>query len=104
MVVFPKEMALCMYCFDSIIYCSSEIREYLKISNIIFVTSQLTQRRCDNVVISSGTVENESCTDVRFRRCDSVALRHFQDVGTTLLKRRHNINHWITRPFYYGLF
>ena len=37
-------------------------------------------------------------------RCDNVALRCYQDVATTLLQRRHNIKHWISRPFYYGLF
>ena len=31
-----------------------------------------------------GTVENESCTDASFRRYDNVALRHCQDVATTL--------------------
>ena len=51
-----------------------------------------------------GTVENESCADVSFRRCDNVALRRYQDVGTTLLQHHHNIKHWISRPFYYGLF
>ena len=74
--------------------------------------AQLAQRRCDNVVTTSlltlsqrcGTVENESCTDVSFRRCDNVALQRCQDVATTLLQRRHNIKHWISRPFYYGLF
>ena len=50
-----------------------------------------------------GTVENESCADVSFRRCDNVALQRFQDVVTTLLQRRHNIKHWVSRPFYYGL-
>ena len=30
-----------------------------------------------------GTVENESCADVGFRR-DNVALRRYQDVDTTL--------------------
>ena len=74
--------------------------------------SQLAQRRYDNVVTTSlltlsqscGTVENESYTDVGFRRCDKVALRHYEDVATTLLQRRHNIKHWISRPFYYRLF
>ena len=51
-----------------------------------------------------GTVENESCTGVSFRRYDNVALQRCQDVALTLLQRRHNIKHWITRPFYYGLF
>ena len=72
----------------------------------------MSQRRCDNVVTTSlltlsqrcGTLENESCTDVSFRLCDNVALQRCQDVASTLLQRRHNINHWITRPFYYGLF
>ena len=75
--------------------------------------TQLAERRCDNVVTTSlltlsqlcGTVENESCTDVSFRRCGYVALQRCQDVASTLLQRRHNIKHWIsTRPFYYGLF
>ena len=55
--------------------------------------TQLAQRRCDNVVTTSlltlsqrcGTVENESCADVGFRR--------YQDVATMLLQRRHNIKH-----------
>ena len=64
----------------------------------VVTTSLLTlSQRC-------GTVENESCTDVSFRRCDNVALQRCQDVASTLLQRRHNIKHWITRPFYYGLF
>ena len=51
-----------------------------------------------------GTVENESCADVSFWRCDNVALRRYQDFATTLLQRHRNINHWISRPFYYGTF
>ena len=62
-------------------------------------STQLAQTRCDNVVTTSlltlsqrcDTVENESCADVGFRRCDNVALRRYQDVATTLLQRRHNI-------------
>ena len=76
-----------------------------------YVYSQLAQRRCENVVTTSlltsqrsSTVENESCAHVSFRRCDNVALQRCQDVATTLLQRRHNIKHWITRLFYYGLF
>ena len=38
-----------------------------------------------------GTVENKSCADVGFWRCDNVALRRYQDVTTTLLQRRYNI-------------
>ena len=76
------------------------------------MVTQLAQRRCDNVVTTPwltlsqrcGTVENESCTDVSFRRCDNVAVRRCQDVATTLLQRGHNIKHWISRLFYYGLF
>ena len=76
------------------------------------VSSQLAQQRCDNVVTTlwltlsqhCGTVENESCADVSFRRSDNVAVRRCQDVATTLLQRGHNIKHWISRPFYYGLF
>ena len=75
-------------------------------------TSQLAQWRCDNIVTTSllalsqrcVTTENESCADVGFRRCDNVALRRYQDVATILLQRRHNIKHWISRPFYYRLF
>ena len=44
-----------------------------------------------------GTVENESCADISFRRCDNVALLPYQDVATTLLQRRDNIKHWISR-------
>ena len=33
-----------------------------------------------------GTVENESCAVVSFRRYDNVALRRYQDVATTLLE------------------
>ena len=51
--------------------------------------AQLAQRRCDNVLTTSlsqrcGTVENDSCADVGFRRCDNVALRRYQDIATTL--------------------
>ena len=53
--------------------------------------TQLAQRRCDNVVTTSlltlsqrcGTVENESCADVGFQRCDNFALRRYQDVAET---------------------
>ena len=51
-----------------------------------------------------GTVDNDSCADLGFRRCDNVALQSYQDLATTLLQRRHNIEHWISRPFYYRLF
>ena len=65
------------------------------------VHTQLAQRRCHNVVTTSlltlsqrcGKVENESCTDVSFRRSDNVALQRFQDVASTLLQRRHNISY-----------
>ena len=58
---------------------------------LLLFISQLAQRRCDNVVATSlltlsqrfDTVENESCADVGFRRCDNVALRRYQDVATT---------------------
>ena len=56
----------------------------------------LSQRR--------GMVENESCADVGFRRCDNVALRRYQEVRTMLLQRHHNIKYWIYMPFYYRLF
>ena len=76
------------------------------------VKSRLAQRRFDNVETTllltlserCGTVENESCTDVSSRRCYKVALQRCQDVASTLLQRRHNTKHLITRPFYYGLF
>ena len=55
-------------------------------------------QRCD-------TVENESCADLGVQRSDNInALRRYQQVATTLLQRRHNIWHWISRPFYYRLF
>ena len=73
--------------------------------------TQLAQWRCHNVVTTllltfsrCDTVKNESCADVGFRRCDNVALRRYQEVATTLLQRRRNIKHWISRPFYYMLF
>ena len=47
------------------------------------VVTTLSQR-CD-------TVENESCANIGFWRCDNVALRRYQDVATTLLQRRHNM-------------
>ena len=56
------------------------------------VVSTLSQR--------GGTVKNESCAEAGFRHCDNVALRRYQDVTITLLQRRHNIKHWICRPFY----
>ena len=56
----------------------------------------LSQRCC--------TVENESCADVSFWRCDKVAVRRCQYVATTLLQCRHNIKYWISRSFYYALF
>ena len=76
------------------------------------INTQLAQRRCDNIVTTSllmlsqrcGTIENESCADVGFGRCDNVALRRYQDVAATLLQRRWNIEHWISSPFYYRLF
>ena len=50
------------------------------------VTSSLLtlSQRCN-------TVENESCADVGFQRCDNVTLRRYQEFATTLLQRRHNI-------------
>ena len=56
----------------------------------------LSQRYC--------TVENESCADVSFWRCDNVAVRRCQYIDTTLLQRRRNIKYWISRSFYYVLF
>ena len=58
---------------------------------IIWTLTQLTQRRCDKVVTTSlltlsercDTVENVSCADVGFRRCDNVALRRYPEVATT---------------------
>ena len=73
---------------------------------------QLAQQCCGNVVTMSlltlsrrcGTVKNESCADVSFRCCDNVAVRCYQDFARMLLQRRHKIKHWVSRPFYYGLF
>ena len=70
-------------------------------------TTQVAQRRCDNVVTTSwltlsqrcGKVENESWCDVSFRRCDNVVVPRCQDVATTLLRRRYNINQWLCRCF-----
>ena len=53
----------------------------LKPSRVLLTLSQ----RC-------GTVENESCADVGFQRCDNVTLQRYQDVATTLLQRCHNIS------------
>ena len=105
---------------EDIVSTKNRLEKYYKGNKFFFInnsnidaSSQLAQRRCDNVVTTSlltlsqrcGTVENESCADVSFRRCDNVALQRCQDVASTLLQRRHNIKHWIsTRPFYYGLF
>ena len=55
---------------------------YTIYDTIRFVSSQLAQSRCDNVVTTPlltlsqrcGTVENESCDDVGFGRCNKVAL------------------------------
>ena len=55
-------------------------------------------------VVTTVTVENDSCADVSFRRCDKVAVRRCEDVDATLLQRRHDIKHWIFMPFYYRLF
>ena len=74
--------------------------------------TQLAQRHCDNVVATSwlalsqrsGTVENEGCGDVGLWRCGNVPVRRCQDVATTLLQRRHNINHMVSRLFYYRQF
>ena len=71
----------------------------MKIFIFCAVTAQLAQPHCDNVVTTSlltlsqrcDTVENESCADVGFRRCDNISLQRYQDVATTLLQRRHNI-------------
>ena len=94
--------------------CSAKrlsVKCQVNLCNIASAQSQLAQQRCDNVVTTlltlsqrCGMVKNESCTDVSFRLCDNVALQRCQDVASTLLQRRHNINHWITRPFYCGLF
>ena len=62
------------------------------------IWSQPAQQRYDNVVTTSlltlsqrGTVKNESCADVGFRRCDNIAPRRYQDVAPTLLQRCQNI-------------
>ena len=70
--------------------------------------TQLAQRLRDNVVKTSwltlsqrrGTAQNESYGDVGLQRCDNVAVRRCQDVVTTLLQRRRNIKHLVSRPFY----
>ena len=70
--------------------------------------TQLAQGLRDNVVKTSwltlsqrrGTAQNESCGDVGLQRCDNVAVRRCQDVVTTLLQRRRNIKHLVSRPFY----
>ena len=75
-------------------------------------SSQLGQRRCHNVIITSwltlsqrcGTVKNESCSNVGLQRCDNIVVWCSQDVATTLLQRRHNIKHLVSRPFHYGQF
>ena len=100
-------------------YLLSLTRYLLALEPLIFtelppflVFPQLAQWRCDNIVTKSlltlsqrcGTIENKSCADVSFWRCDNVPLQRCQGVSITLLQRRHNIKHWISRPFYYGLF
>ena len=62
-------------------------------------------QRCHNVVVNVVTMlwhENESCGDVGLRRCENPAFWRCQDVAKTLLQRRHNIKHLVSRPFYYG--
>ena len=54
-----------------------------KITRFPASTATLSQR-CD-------TVENDSCDDVGFRRCDNGTLRRYQDVTTMFLQRCHNI-------------
>ena len=66
---------------------------------------QLAQPRCDNVVTTPlltlsqrcGTVENESCTDVSFRRCDKIALRCFHNVATTS-RQHYALDFWAILP------
>ena len=109
----------CLYCYCEhishlfLIFLSLTLSRYMPAGKILkqLIWSQPAQQRYDNVVTTSlltlsqrGTVENESCADVGFRRRDNVALLPYQDVATTLLQRRDNIKHWISRPFYYGLF
>ena len=81
--------------------------EFCKNFKGIFFTENLPSWHNDVVSTLSqrgGTVKNESCTEAGFQRCDSVAIRRYQDGTITLLQRRHNIKHWICRPFYYRLF
>ena len=65
------------------------------------VVTTLSQRRwrCHNVAWSKM-----SYVDNSFWHCDNVDVWRCQDVATMLLKHRHKIKHWISRPFYYGLF
>ena len=81
------------------IYTHANFYHFIEGASLIFLISTLLtlSQRCD-------TVENVSCADVCLRCCDNVALRRYQDVATMLLQRRHNIYHWISRPFYYKLF
>ena len=73
--------------------------------------AQLAQWRCANVTTSwltlsqrCGTLKHESWGEVGHRHCDNVAVQRYQDVASTLLQHRHNINQLVSRPFYYGLF
>ena len=68
---------------------------------------ELAQRGCGNVVTTSrltlsqrcGKLGNKSCGDVSFHRCDNIVARRCQDVATTLLQCRYNINQWLRRCF-----
>ena len=68
---------------------------------------QLRQQLCDNVVTTSlltllqrcGKVENGSCIDASFRRCDNVFVGLCQCVATKLSQRRYNINQWLCQYF-----
>ena len=84
----------------------------MKVSLLFLLLFQLAWRRCDNLVTMSwltlsqrcGTVENESYGNVGLQCCDKIAVRRFQEVATTLLPCPHNINHLVSRSFYYGQF
>ena len=67
--------------------------------------TQLVQPRCHNVVTTPlltlsqrcGTVENESCTDVSFRRCDKIALQCFHNVAT-MSWQHYALDFWAILP------
>ena len=67
------------------------------------LVSQLAQRRCDNVVVDVVTLWHGRKWVVPTSVSDIVTTS-LSNFVKRLLQRRHNIKHWITRPFYHGLF